>query len=106
MLPGRLPAIWPDGATRDGILKDHAMRGRKRKPTALKLLDDIRADRINRNEPVIPHTSIEPPGALGGAGTSSHIGRVVDCRRPPSPCLIVRGILPIPWDLAGIQQQS
>ena len=60
MLPGRLPAIWPDGATRDATLKDHAMRGRKPKPTALKLLDGTRADRINRNEPAMPPASIEP----------------------------------------------
>ena len=67
MLPGRLPAIWPDGATRDATLKDHAMRGRKPKPTALKLLDGTRADRINRNEPAMPPASTEPPDWLDEA---------------------------------------
>src|SRR3974377_1071661 len=64
MLPGRLPAIWPDDVTRDAKHKDHAMRGRKPKPTALKLLDGTRADGINRNEPAIPPGSIEPPDWL------------------------------------------
>ena len=54
MLPGRLPAIWPPGGTRDAKYKDHAMRGRKPKPTALKLLDGTRADRINHDEPAMP----------------------------------------------------
>jgi phage terminase small subunit len=40
------------------------MRGRTPKPTALKLLDGTRSDRINRNEPAIPPGSIEPPDWL------------------------------------------
>ena len=64
MLPGRLPAIWPPGGTRDAKYKDHAMRGRKPKPTALKLLDGTRADRINHDEPAMSPASIEPPDWL------------------------------------------
>ena len=64
MLPGRLPAIWPAGGTTDAKYKDHAMRGRKPKPTALKLLDGTRADRINHDEPAMPPASIEPPDWL------------------------------------------
>ena len=56
--------IWLADVIRDGILKDHAMRGRKPKPTALKLLDGTRADRINHNEPAMPPASIEPPAWL------------------------------------------
>lgn len=37
------------------------MRGRKPKPTALKLLDGDRADRINRAEPRLPDADTEPP---------------------------------------------
>jgi phage terminase small subunit len=40
------------------------MRGRKPKPTALKILDGTRADRINRDEPAMPPGSIEPPAWL------------------------------------------
>ena len=40
------------------------MRGRKPKPSALKLLEGTRADRINRNEPPMPPGSIEPPDWL------------------------------------------
>jgi phage terminase small subunit len=40
------------------------MRGRKPKPTALKILDGTRPDRINRNEPAMPPASIEPPDWL------------------------------------------
>ena len=40
------------------------MRGRKPKPTALKLLDGTRADRINHDEPAMPPASIEPPDWL------------------------------------------
>jgi phage terminase small subunit len=40
------------------------MRGRPPKPTALKLLEGTRADRINRNEPAMPPGSIEPPDWL------------------------------------------
>jgi hypothetical protein len=54
MLPGRLPAIWPAGATKDGTFKYHAMRGSKPKPTALKQLDGTRADRNNKYEPAMP----------------------------------------------------
>ena len=64
MLPERLPATWPPGGTRDAKYKDHAMRGRKPKPTALKLLDGTRADRINHDEPAMPPASIEPPDWL------------------------------------------
>ena len=64
MLPERLPAIWPADVTRDAKYKDHAMRGRKPKPTALKLLDGTRADRIDHDEPAMPPASIEPPDWL------------------------------------------
>ena len=64
MLPGRLPAIWPPAGTRDVKYKDHAMRGRKPKPTSLKLLDGTRADRINHDEPAMPPASTEPPDWL------------------------------------------
>ena len=37
------------------------MRGRKPKPTALKLLDGTQACRINRDEPVIPAANLDPP---------------------------------------------
>lgn len=40
------------------------MRGRKPKPTALKLLEGTRADRINRDEPTLPKGDIEPPDWL------------------------------------------
>lgn len=40
------------------------MRGRKPKPTALKILDGTRADRINRDEPVLPAGGLEPPSWL------------------------------------------
>src|SRR5271157_766874 len=42
MLPGRSPAIWPDGATRDAILKDHAMRGLKAPAGGLSLLPALK----------------------------------------------------------------
>ncbi|WP_337175388.1 P27 family phage terminase small subunit [Paludisphaera sp.] len=37
------------------------MRGRKPKPTALKILDGDRADRINRAEPRLPEADLDPP---------------------------------------------
>jgi len=37
------------------------MRGRKPKPTALKILDGDRADRINRAEPRLRASDAEPP---------------------------------------------
>lgn len=40
------------------------MRGRKPKPTALKILDGDREDRINRDEPVLPPASEEMPNTL------------------------------------------
>ena len=40
------------------------MRGRKPRPTALKILDGTRADRINHDEPAMPPASIEPPDWL------------------------------------------
>jgi phage terminase small subunit len=40
------------------------MRGSKPKPTALKLLDGTRADRINHYKPAMPPASIEPPDWL------------------------------------------
>lgn len=40
------------------------MRGRKPKPTALKILDGTRKDRINDDEPVVPVGSLEPPDWL------------------------------------------
>jgi phage terminase small subunit len=43
-----------------------AKRGRPGKPTALKLLQGDRADRINRAEPLMPTGSVEPPGWLEG----------------------------------------
>lgn len=42
------------------------MRGRKPKPTALKILEGAQPCRINRNEPVIPPSSLDPPGWLTG----------------------------------------
>ena len=45
------------------------MRGRKPKPSALKLLEGTRADRINDREPVMPPAaSIEPPAWLDSYG--------------------------------------
>lgn len=40
------------------------MRGRKPKPTALKILDGTRADRINHDEPVLPRGDLEPPDSI------------------------------------------
>jgi phage terminase small subunit len=40
------------------------MRGRKPKPTALKILDGTQKCRINRSEPAIPPGSIDPPDWL------------------------------------------
>lgn len=37
------------------------MRGRKPKPTALKLLDGTRKDRINTDEPSAPPAELDPP---------------------------------------------
>src|SRR5271166_1302113 len=78
MLPGRLPATWPPGGTRDAKYKDHAMRGRKPKPTALKLLDGTRADRINHDEPATPPASIEPPDWLDETARA-HWGDLAPC---------------------------
>ena len=40
------------------------MKGRKPKPTALKILDGTRGDRVNRDEPTLPKASVEPPDWL------------------------------------------
>ena len=41
-------------------------RGPKPKPTRLKLLEGVRADRINGREPIFPPASTEPPNWLEG----------------------------------------
>lgn len=46
------------------------MRGRKPKPTALKLLDGTRSDRVNRDEPALPKGHTEAPGWLEGDARS------------------------------------
>lgn len=43
-----------------------AVRGRRPKPMALKILEGERADRMNFNEPRLPAGSLEPPSWLGG----------------------------------------
>jgi phage terminase small subunit len=42
------------------------VRGRKPKPTALKLLDGTRRDRINESEPAMEPGRVEPPEHLRG----------------------------------------
>ncbi len=61
------------------------MRGRKLKPTALKLLDGTWADRINHDEPAMPPASIEPPDWLDETARA-HWG-------DPAPVLQSSGLL-------------
>ena len=43
-----------------------ARRGRKPKPTSLKILAGTRSDRINHSEPVVPADRFDPPSWLEG----------------------------------------
>lgn len=61
------------------------MRGRKPKPVALKILEGAQPCRINRNEPVVPAGSTEPPSWLDG--------KALDHWRELAPILREAGLL-------------
>ena len=68
------------------------MRGRKPKPTALKLLEGTRADRVNDREPTMPAAgSTGPPAWLDSYGRQ-HWDELVGILRPAG--LLTAGDLP------------
>lgn len=62
------------------------MRGRKPKPTALKILDGDREDRINRDEPVLPEADVDVPGCLTSDDAKEHWADL-------APMLLAAGLL-------------
>jgi phage terminase small subunit len=72
------------------------MRGRKPKPTALKILSGDQPCRINRREPILPAASgMEPPDWIGSFG--------IDLWRRLAPVLVPAGLLTA-GDLPAFEQ--
>lgn len=64
------------------------MRGRKPKPTALKILDGTRDDRINHDEPTLPAGDVEPPDSV-----DDELGYGVEHWNELAPMLSKAGLL-------------
>jgi len=69
------------------------MRGRKPKPTALKLLEGTRADRVNQDEPVLPPATIELPEEFEGDRQGTRYAREQWERL--APMLLACGVLTV-----------